>query len=385
MENDIFKEERKYFRALDKWIYLDHPTFGLLPQYSLDAMGEYLKGRNRDGIHIQQFWDMWNRADAFRPVIGKMIGCCGTEVVYGQSSTQLFNIFANGIDLKAGDNIVTTDTVYPADAYMFLNQKDAGVELRFAKTTANGISPEELMSYTDEHTKAVLVCMVESKTGWRHDVKTIGALCHEKNILFAVDATQAANTVKIDVKDMQIDFLTTSLYKWMMGEQGHGFAYISEELLPHLSQSICGWVGTVDRTRNVASELKLSRDAKRFELGGISFSAQLGLEKVVEHYLAIGGERIEEQVQSLVQHVYDRAGELHRIALCAEFPKENRSGIIMFDIPEGLNITDEILAEKKIRARIFQGKKLRAGFHYINSFEDVDRFINVLKKLEGSL
>lgn len=385
MEKDIFKEERKYFGALEKWVYLDHPTFGLLPQYSINAMEEYLTGRNAEGVHIQQFWDMWNRADAFRSVLGKMIGCCGTEIVYGQSSTQLFNIFANGIGLKDGDNVVTTDTVYPADAYTFLNQKDAGVELRFAKTTASGISPEELMSYTDEHTKAVLVCMVESKTGWRHDVKRIGTLCHEKNILFAVDATQAVNVVKIDVKDMQIDFLTTSLYKWMMGEQGHGFAYISPELLPHLSQSICGWVGTVDRTHNIASELKLCSEAKRFELGGISFSAQVGLEKVVEHYLAIGGERIEEQVQSLVQHVYDRARELKRFTLCAKFPKENRSGIVMFYIPEGVRITDEMLAEKKIRARVFQGTMIRAGFHYINSLDDADCLIDVLRGFESSL
>lgn len=385
MEQDIFKEERKYFKALEKWVYLDHATFGLIPQYSLEEMENYLEGRNKEGVSIQEFWDLWNRADEFRTQIGKMIGCKGREIVYGQSNTQLFNIFSNGIGLKEGDNVVTTDTVYPADAYTILNQKNSGVELRFAKTTEHGISPEELMSYTDEHTRAVIVCMAESKTGWKHDLKTIGTMCRDKNILFAVDATQAANVAKIDVKDMKIDFLATSLYKWMMGEQGHGFAYINEDLLPKLSQSICGWVGTVDRTHNVATELKLSSDAKRFELGGISFSAQRGLEGVVEHYLKLGPEMVEMHVQKLVQHVYDRTHELKKFALRAEYPVENRSGIVMFKIPEKMNLTNEMLAERGIRARVFAGGLLRAGFHYINSMEDVNYFMDVLEELEKKL
>ena len=382
MNLDVFEKERLQFDALKKWTYLDHATFGLIPKYELQVMQDYLMKRNTEGINVDQFWGMWNHADEFRPILGKMIGCKGSEIVYGQSNTQLFNIFANGIGLKPGDNVVTTDSVYPADAYTILNQADRGVELRFAKTTPQGITPEELLSYADDHTRAVILCMVENRTGWRHDVRRIGELCHERNILLAVDATQCANTVQINVKDMHVDFLSVSLYKWMVGLQGHGFAYISSDLLPHLTQSVCGWVGSVDRSHNSAMELKLSSDAKKFELGGISFIAQIGMEKVVQKYLELGADNIENYILSLVQHVYDRSDELKRFRLNAKLPEKNRSSIVIFKIPSDMKITDDMLISQGIRARIMHATTIRTGFHYMNNKNDVDRLIEALKYIE---
>lgn len=382
--NNVFEEERKRFKALDKWVYLDHPTYGLIPQYSLDRMVPYLERRNSEGVSVTEFWNTWNHADDLRRDIAEMIGCDGTEVLYGQSSTQLFNIIANGIALEPGDNIVTTDSVYPADAYVWLNKEAQGIELRYAETGTEGISPEELMNYTDGHTKAVALCMVENKTGWCHDMKRIGELCHQRNILLIADVTQCINVKKINVREMNIDFLTTSIYKWMMGAQGLGFGYIRKELLPLLSQNVCGWVGSVDRSHNNAKQLKLSSDAKRFELGGISFSALLGMEAVVKRYLELGGGAVEERVQTLVQHVYDRAKrDLKKIKLNAELPRENRSGIVIFKIPEGMKITDEMLAARGIRARVMNGTVIRTGFHYINNLNDADRLIDALAEIEN--
>ena len=382
MNPTIFAQERLQFGALKNWVYLDHATFGLIPQYALDAMCSYLVGRNTQGVNVNQFFDMWNETDAFRATLGQMVGCAGSEIVYGQSSTALFNIFANGIGLKPGDNVVTTEGVYPADAYVFLNLADKGIELRYAKTTAAGISPEELLSHADDRTKAVVVCMVENQNGFRHDMMRIGQLCRQRNILFAADATQCTNAFPIDVKAMQIDFLTTSLYKWMMGEQGHAFGYISQNLLPNLAQSICGWVGTQDRAHNTATQLKLSQDAKRFELGGINFAAQFGMQPVVRRYLELGAENIEAQIQSLVQRVYERSDELKHFCLVAKLPQVNRSGIVIFKIPDDLTVTDDMLTKRKIRARVMRNNTLRTGFHYINNFEDVDCLIDALKDIE---
>lgn len=382
MNPTIFTQERQHFPALQNWVYLDHATFGLIPQYSLDAMCDYLNKRNTQGVNSNQFFGMWEEADAFRAVLGQMVGCAASEIVYGQSSTALFNIFANGISLQSGDNILTTDAVYPADAYVFLNLAHKGVQVRFAKTGAAGITPEELLSHADDRTKAVVVCMVENRSGFRHDMVRLGQLCKQRGILLAVDATQCANAFAIDVKAMNIDFLTVSLYKWMMGDQGHAFGFISQNLLPNLAQSICGWVGTQDRAHNTATQLQLSQDAKRFELGGINFAAQIGMQPVVRRYLEIGPQNIEAQIQSLVHRVYNRADELTRIKLAAKLPVQNRSGIVVFNIPNDLPITDDMLSARKIRARVMRGGTLRAAFHYINNFKDVDAFIEALKDIE---
>ena len=380
MAIDIFEQERGQFSALKDWTYVDHGSAGLVPRYAVEAMKAHLEYRNRDGIAVCNLWDY---ADTVREKIGRMIGCDSDEVVYGQSSTQLLNIFADSIPLSAGDNIVTTDGVFPADAYVWLNKANEGIELRYAPMSVDGITPEQLMSYTNEHTRAVLLCMAENGSGWRHDVKTIGRLCHEKGILFIVDVTQCINALRIDVRDMNIDMLTSSTYKWMLGLVGLGFGYIRRELMQSLRQSVCGWVGSVDRRNNIATELRLSGDAKRYELGGISFTALLGLEQVINRYFELGPEKIEARIMELVRYTYSSEKKrLARIMLTAEFPTENRSGLVMFRIPEGMTVTDDMLAAHGVRARVMHGTTIRTGLHYMNNFKDVDRLIDALCSIE---
>ena len=376
-------KEREAFPLLKTCSYLDHATTGLIPAYSLDAMHDYLSMR-AGGIGMAGYWDLWRRADEIREPLGKMFGCEGREIVYGLSSTQLFNIFANGIGLKNGDNVVTPETTYPANAFIWLNKASEGIELRYVDKLANDgrMTPDELFELVDERTRVVSINLVDSRTGFRQDVAEIGRRCRQRGIYMIVDATQAANALFIDVKALNADFVTTSGYKWFLGPLGHGFAYIDKDLLPKLSQSYVGWVGTVDRSRLDARRMDLCDDARRFESGNINFAALFGMEKVVERYLSIGGEAIEDHIMSLVDHVYKRASELSRFKIYGNYLRENRSGIVVFEIPEGIAITDEQMSAHGVRAWVRRGAILRTGFHYMNTMSDVDCLIDMLKKFE---
>ena len=110
----------------------------------------------------------------------------------------------------------------------------------------------------DEHTKAMTACFVDAGTGYRHDLKAIGSWCRAHNIPFGVDATQACGAMKLDVQDMQVDFLATSVYKWLQGLQGLGFAYISPKLMPRLKQYEMGWANVSDRINGKPFDLIMS-------------------------------------------------------------------------------------------------------------------------------
>jgi selenocysteine lyase/cysteine desulfurase len=376
------EKQRREFPAFEKYVYLDHATTGLIPSYSLKAMNEHLSRRNEQGIDGAEFWGIWERADNIRALIGKMINCSAGEVVYGSSSTQLFNIFANGIALETGDNVVTTDTTYPADAYIWLNKQAQGIDLRFAKTNKGFVTVDEIFSLVDERTRAVSICLVDNKTGFRHDIAEIGRRCRERGIFTIVDATQAVNAINVDVKALNVDFVTSSVYKWLLSPLGQAFAYIDREFLPRLFQSQVGWVGTVDRSKNDARHLFLSDEARRFESGGISFTSLFGLEKVVERCLEIGGDEIETYIMSLVSYVYERAGQLKRFKIFGGYAPENRSSIVSFEIPFGMSVTDEMMKGYGLRTRTMGGSILRTGYHYMNTREDVDRLFEVLLELE---
>ncbi len=112
--------------------------------------------------------------------------------------------------------------------YQWLNlQETLGLEVRVAKVQNGRITPENLFELVDERTKAVTVCHVDSGTGYRHDLKKIGSWCRSHHIPFWCGCdTVPCGAMKINVQEMNVDFLTTSVYKWLQGIQGLGFAYI---------------------------------------------------------------------------------------------------------------------------------------------------------------
>ena len=380
---DKFTNERKNYPPLTKAAYFDHGTSGLIPEYACSLMCDYLRNRTENGMGINGFWDNWDYADNLRSDIGKMLNCSPNEIAYGQSSTQLYNIFANGIELERGDNVVTAATSYPADAYVWRNKASEGIELRLVETDDGYLSAEALMERTDSRTKAVSVCMVEHLTGMLHDVKRIGNMCGERGIPFVVDATQAVGALKIDMNDLNVDFLTTSGYKWLQSPLGIGFAYINENFLPRLKQSVIGWVGTKNRSKNKAEALDLSENANRFELGGMNFVALRGMGAVIERYNGLGADDIDSYIRSLSGFFYEEASAFKKFKIMGGFPSENRSQIVVIKPPEGLIVTDGMLEPYGVSCRCYANGCIRAGFHYCNNQSDIERLIDCLIDIEN--
>lgn len=384
----VWEEERKHFPLTNgNFVYLDHSTAGMLPDYAVAAIEEQIEKRFRKGLDIDEYYErLWGFADGLREKIGMMFRCRGNQVCYGMSSTQLINILASGLELKAGENVVTTDTGYQGDNFVWLNMKDRGIETRFAKTRQSYISETDLMSYCDENTRVLCLTAVDNKHGVRFDLDTIGRMCSERNIVFAVDATQGANVFDIDMRRQHIDFLASSGYKWFMCPVGIGFACISEELLPKLRQSQCGWVGSMDRRHINSQVLNLTEDARRFEYGGINFLGCFALGEAIDRNLKLGSKNIEEHVMSLVDQVYERAPkELKRFQLYNEaLPLKNRAQVIALVIPEDMRgkITTQSMKKRGLYCRVFDDGILRIGFHYMNLASDVDRLFDCLKMIE---
>ena len=384
----VWEEERKHFPLTNgNAIYLDHSTTGMLPDYAVAAMEAQIEKRFHEGMDIDGYHvGLWGFADELREKIGKMFHCKGSQVCYGISSTQLMNILASGLDLKPGENVVTTDTGYQGDNFVWLNMKDRGIETRFAETKQGYISEEELMSYCDANTRVMCLTIVDNKHGIRFDLDTIGEMCHDRGIILAVDATQGANVFDIDMQRQHIGFLASSGYKWFMCPVGIGFACIAEELLPKLYQSQCGWVGSIDRRRINSHILQLSTDARRFEYGGINFLGCFALGEAIDRNLKLGSKNIETYIMGLVDQVYERAPkELTCFKLYnPSLPKINRAQVISFLVPKNMmgKVTTQSMKKHGLYCRVFDDGILRVGFHYMNIPDDVDKLFKCLKDIE---
>jgi len=376
-----FEAVRENYPVLKKTAYLDASSMGPLPSDSCEAMCAFIRDHAENGTDIPQYDANWGKLDALRAKIAEMIGAEGPECIgYGLNSSTMMNLFANGIRLQPGDNVVLYDTAYPAMSYMWLNKKlQSGVDVRFAHAGEDGFVDENaLFSLVDARTRAITVCWVDNKTGFRHDLEAIGRFCRQRDLFFAVDATQACGAMKLDAEACQVDFLTSSGYKWLQSPLGIGFLYCSGRLLRSIAQSEMGWCNVADRTK--ASDplhYALSPAASRFECGGLNVIGSIGLSMAVDRYLSLGADSIEEHILSLVDALY---GELERIpgAQTVHFPPAHRSGIVVVRLPRAWGVTDAILAENGIRAHMLSPEHLRVGIHYYNNMDDILRLCRFL-------
>jgi selenocysteine lyase/cysteine desulfurase len=375
MSNIIFEEERRYYPALNACVYVNHAVGGLIPTYSRDAMLDYIHDYADNPSTMEKFIAYWKYCDDARAYVARLFGCSASEITYGLSHSWLFNIFTNGIGLRNGDNIITTENSHSSVNYICMHQRGKGVTTRFVKPREGRYELEDILTLVDEKTKAICLCYVENKTGFRHDLRSVGEFCRKNGIFLAVDATQAAGVLKIDVREMKVDFLTTSCYKWMQGIYGVGFAYVSRELLPLLEQPDMGWTGSKDRHHLNPLVLNLSEDANKFECGNINTVGIIGVSKVIERYLALGAEEIEKHVMSLVNYFYEEAKTLKKFRIYGDYAEKHRSSVITLHHPADLEISNQSMERAGIVAHCYPPELLRLGFHYCNNRQDVDKLL----------
>lgn len=375
-----FQLERRHYPVLERYAYLDSSTTGIIPQYACDAMCAYLRERSELGMDIQTYHEQWEFADLVRCEIAQMLGAEGGHTIaYGQNSSTMFNLFCNGLQLRRGDNVVLYETAFPAMTYQWLNlQRLLGIELRVAKAENGQITPDALFDLVDERTRAVTVCHVDSGTGYRHDLKTIGKWCRENHVPFGVDATQSCGAMQIDVQDMKIDFLTSSVYKWLQGVQGLAFAYVSPSFMPFLLQTEMGWANVRDRINGDPFELDISQTACRFENGGLPAPGLYGLTEVLHTYMRLGAEDIQNYILDLSEYLHQRVKETPGLSMAFEYDRNHSSSLNFIVIPKGLELSDRILRNAGIRAKIGSGL-IRVGIHFFNNKRDIDRLVDFLK------
>lgn len=378
-----FEEQRQYYPVLGYNTFLNSAQNGLIPTYASQAMTQYIEKRHVNALDVISMTQQWTDADDLRVMVADILNCRSRNILFGSSNSELFNLFSNGIKLEPGDNVVTYDCAYFTMTYTWFNKEETnGIEARIAESHDGLVTADDLVALCDERTKAMTICYVDFETGYRHDVAKLGEFCRKNGILLAVDATQAAGAMNIDVEAEKIDFLTSSTYKWMQCLLGLGFCYISDELLKTLNQSVMGWVGTVDKLNNDPMKLELCDEARKFETGGLSFVAMEGLKKTAANYLRLGKEDVEEYILSLVDYAYERASKLKTCRIVGDFPRKNRSGIVSVEYPEKFGINRAFLQRRNINAMPQGDKRTRLSIHYYNNKYDIDRFFDMLEEME---
>lgn len=221
-------------------IYVDHAATSPTHPEVVEEMLPFLYGNFGNPSSIHQFGRKARQAiDEARYSLASTIGCHETEIIFTSGGTEADNLavlgFANA-NYEKGKHIITTKIEHHALLHACTRLEKNGFDVSYLSVDQFGnIDLNELKSLIRNDTILVSIMYGNNEVGTIQPIREIGLLLKEKNITFHTDAVQAYGIEQINVKEMNIDFLSVSAHK-INGPKGIGFLYASvgKKIEPYL-------------------------------------------------------------------------------------------------------------------------------------------------------
>jgi selenocysteine lyase/cysteine desulfurase len=328
-------------------------------------------------------YDDWYRTyELARSAAARLVNARAHEIAFMQNTSAAISAVANGLDLRAGDNVVTCDAEFPANVYPWMRlREERGVTMKLAPEREGRIDPDELLSLIDDRTRVLTISWVQFASGFRSDLARIGKACRERGVFFMVDAIQGLGGLKLDVERDYVDAFAADAHKYLLGTEGAALLFVSDRVIDRVKPITVGWtsVRNYDQFSHAALDYKLDyrEGALRFECGSLNTVGVYGLRAALDLFLEIGPEKIEEYLLSLSDYLADRLagkgyevvgsrnlGETSAIVTCRH-PRHSPGDL--FGVLRSQNI---ITAPRKNRLRIAP--------HFYNTRKEVDALIEAL-------
>jgi len=372
-----------------KKIYFDNAGAGPLSKDVVEAVRSFLDLWSREG----EPWDeaLEHIVEARRE-FGSLIGADYRNVAAVPGVTYGLNSLLSSIKIKPGSNAVASPLNFPTGIISLQAMRRSGMirEVRLARPMGGYVPLEEYEGLIDENTSIVLVDHVSWITGYRERIREISEIAHRRGAVLIVDAFHSVGVIEVDVKRDGVDALLCGSYKWLMGPHGAGFVYVSQELLDDLEPRFSGWMGVEDSVlaRKLRGErlferpfdiesFRPARDATKLEWGtwpAIAFEGVLASMKLLKRFEA--PHRYESHTSKLVERLAEGVEEM---GLRVTTPLDRRAAILTFQYRDPYGLAEKLGAEGIVVSP--RPGIIRVSPHIYNTMEEVERFLEILKKL----
>ena len=316
------------------------------------------------------------------------------EIIFSKNATESLNLIAYsyGMDnLKKDDEVVISIMEHHSNLVPWQKMtKATGSKLNYMYINENfELSDEEIESKITDKTKIVGIAHVSNVLGTINNIKKIIKYAHKKGAIVVVDASQSVPHMKIDVQELDADFLVFSGHK-MLAPLGIGVLYGKREILNKMTPFLMGG----DMIEYVyEQETTFAPLPNKFEAGTQNVEGVVGLGAAIDYIQKIGYDKIRELENEVITYARQELSKLDYLTLYLTPNEENHSGVISFNI-KGVHPHDvaSILDSEGVCVRSgnhcaqplmrFLGidSTCRASFYFYNTKEDVDRLVHALNK-----
>ena len=395
----MIEEIKKDFPLLENRniAYLDSGATTQKPKEVIEAIKKYYENSNANphrGAYSLSI-EATEQYENTRTKIAEFINAKHREeIIFSKNATESLNLIAYsyGMDnLKKDDEVVISIMEHHSNLVPWQKvTKATGSKLNYMYINENyEISDEEIESKIRDKTKIVGITHVSNVLGTINNVKKIIKYAHKKGAVVIVDASQSIPHMKIDVQDLDADFLVFSGHK-MLAPLGIGVLYGKREILNNMTPFLMGG----DMIEYVyEQETTFAPLPNKFEAGTQNVEGVIGLGAAIDYIQKIGYDKIQEKENEIISYARQELSKLDYLTLYLTPNVQNHSSVISFNI-KGVHPHDvaSILDSENVCVRSgnhcaqplmrFLGidSTCRASFYFYNSKEDVDRLVSALNK-----
>ena len=374
-EDVYWSELRKQFLIPEDEVYLNNGTVGSSPAPVLRAIFDGYNETEKMAQRDPEDYPIWGYAawNEFRDPLAAFVGCKRDELALLRNATEANSYIANGIDMKAGDEVLMTDQEHPGGEHPWnLRAKRYGVVVKkvtLPKPVQNAAQVLNLFNDAiTPRTRVMFFSHITTATGVVLPAKELCALARSKGILSAVDGAHVIGMMRLNVHELGCDMYSSSQHKWLLAPKGSGFLYVRDEVIDRLWNTIAteGWDDPKIR-------------AERFQrIGSSNVPSLWGMRAAIRLADDIGMDRIERRHRQLCDYILGEMTKRGAESWTSPDPAL-RCAIATVNAPpiQRMDLEKWMWSTHKIRIRGGEPSKLRFSTPYYLQRKDIDRFLEV--------
>lgn len=375
------------------YTYLDNGATTWKPKQVVEKINDYYTkytaNAHRGDYNISLIVD--NEYENARDKVKEFINASSRkEIIFTSGATESLNIIANGFFkeiLEPGDEIIITEAEHASNVLPWFNIAKKGVIVKYCPLDDDlYVTLNNLKKVVTPKTKLISLAQITNVIGDERPIKEICEFAHQNNIFVVVDGAQSIPHIKVDVQDLDCDFLAFSGHK-MCGPTGIGVLYGKLELLNELKPQILG--GGMNESFDSYDQVYLKELPTRLEAGTPNIEGAIGLGAAIDYLNEIGMDNIKDHERKLRKQLVDKLKEIPHIIIVNE---ESDSGVVAFNV-EGIFAQDVAVYLNKYGVCVRAGNHcakilknaigikntVRASIYFYNNEEDINKLADLLK------
>lgn len=373
-------------------IYFDSGATTLKPKVLSETVSEYYNDYTANAHRGD--YDISLKVDTLfertRYLVSNFINANTNEVAFTNNATDSLSKVVLGFFedyLEEGDEVLITKAEHASNVLPWFElSKRKGIIIHYIPLDEHlKVTLENVKKAITDKTKVISLAHVTNVVGDVRPIREITKLAHEKNILVVCDGAQSVPHMKVDVKELDIDFLAFSAHK-MCGPTGLGVLYGKEKLLKQFRPLIVG--GGMNASFEFDGTVVYNEIPHFFEAGTPNIAGVIGFGSVIEYLESIGMNRIEAYEKELRKYALEKLKDVPNIIL---YNETSEAGIITFNIKDIFSQDLAIYLNKYhicVRAGNHCAKILkddlgikntcRMSLYFYNTKEEIDKLVDAL-------